>query len=196
MVFFETIPGATPIEDVSDLIPTHIINRQELNEWEATNILKATRKYLARKRERKLSLDFFKEVHYEMFDQTWRWAGKFRQSNFNVGVDWHKIAEELKKLVDDFLFWKTAESKFDILSQSIRLHHRLVLIHPFINGNGRHARLVSDIFLFSNDHKIPIWPSNELIESSDIRKEYIEALKTADKGDCEPLEKFTKRLIK
>ena len=195
MEFFETIPGATPIEDISGLLPTHITNRKELNEWEAENILKATKEYLTQKKEIRISINFLKKVHYEMFDQTWEWAGKFRQSNFNVGVDWHKISEELKKLIDDFLYWESAEAKVSILDRSIRLHHRLVLIHPFVNGNGRHARLVSDIYLFSKDHKIPTWPSKELIESTNIRKIYIDALKSADRGDYEALEKFTKKLL-
>ncbi|MFH1684541.1 MAG: mobile mystery protein B [Candidatus Margulisiibacteriota bacterium] len=195
MEFFETIPGATPIEDISGLLPTHTTNRKELNEWEAENVLKATREYLTQKKEIKISINFLKKVHYEMFDQTWEWAGKFRQSNFNVGVDKHKILEELKKLIDDFLYWETEDAKVNILNRSIRLHHRLVLIHPFVNGNGRHARLISDIYLFSKGHKIPNWPSKELIEHTNIRKKYIDALKAADHGEYEPLENFTRKLL-
>ena len=131
-----------------------------------------------------------------MFCQTWKWAGKFRQSNYNIGVDWHNIQEELKKLVDDVDFWQNQEKGLDVFAQSVRLHHRLVLIHPFVNGNGRHARLVSDIFLFSRNHKMPIWPSKELLEETDIRQKYIDALKVADKGDYGPLEKFTKGRMK
>ncbi|MFA6548366.1 MAG: mobile mystery protein B [Candidatus Margulisiibacteriota bacterium] len=196
MAGFEPIDGATPIEDLSDLIPTHIISRQELNEWETTNILEAAKKYLLRKREIKIDLAFIKEVHYEMFSHTWKWAGKFRQSNFNIGVDWHNIQEELKKLVDDLVFWQGQEKGFDFFAQSVRIHHRLVLIHPFINGNGRHARLISDIFLFSHGEKLPIWPSQEMLEETNIRQNYIEALKATDKGDYRPLETVTKGLIK
>ncbi|MFC1496008.1 mobile mystery protein B [Candidatus Margulisiibacteriota bacterium] len=192
---FEAIEGATPIEDASDLIPTHILARSELNEWEAANILKAARKYLGKRKKWKLDIAFIKEVHQKMFDETWKWTGKFRQRNFNLGVDWHNIQERLKALVDDISFWGEKESDLDLIEQSVRIHHRLVKIHPFVNGNGRHARLVADIFLFSNNHKLPIWPNNELIEETDIRKRYIEALKEADKGNYKMLEKFTKDLF-
>jgi len=193
MAFFETISGATPIEDVSSLIPTHITSRQELNEWETANILEAAKKYLLRRKKIELDLVFIKEVHREMFDKTWRWAGKFRQSNLNIGVDWHKVPEELKKLVDDIKFWQKQNS-FSLFEQGVRLHHRLVFIHPFINGNGRQARLVADVFLFSHEAKMPIWPSRELLEETDIRQRYLDALKAADKGDYKPLEEFTRRV--
>ena len=175
MAFFETIDGATPIEDLSDLIPTHIITRQELNEWETANILEAAKKYLLRKRKIAIDIAFIKRIHGEMFNHTWKWAGKFRQSNYNLGVDWHNIQEEVKKLVDDLGFWQEQKKRLDFFAQSVRLHHRLVLIHPFVNGNGRHARLVADIFLFSHGEKLPIWPGQEMLEETNIRQKYIEA---------------------
>ena len=82
-----------------------------------------------------------------------------------------------------------------LLEQSVRIHHRLVAIHPFVNGNGRHARLVADVVLFCHSHRLPHWPNNKLIEETDIRKKYIQALKAADKGSYQLLEKFTKGLI-
>ena len=191
---FETIPGATPIEDVSDLIPTHIVTRSELNEWEAANILKATRKYLGTRKPQQIGLELIKKVHQEMFDETWAWAGKLRQRNFNLGTDWHRIQEKLKILCEDILFWQKQQD-LDPLEQSVRIHHRLVAIHPFVNGNGRHARLIADIFLFWRNYQLPNWPNNQLIEKTDIRGKYIEALKAADRGDYHPLEKFTKDLM-
>ncbi len=194
MESFKTIEGATPIEDISELIPTHILNRDELNEWEANNILKAARKFLTKSIEFNFSLESIKDIHREMFDMTWQWAGKIRTKNYNIGVDWHNIQDELKKLVDDLNYWQK-EKTFDLLQQSIRLHHKLVQIHAFVNGNGRHARLVSDIFLFSYNQKMPTWLNKNLIEETDIRKEYINDLKAADKGDYSFLEKFMQKLF-
>lgn len=192
MEYFKTIDGATPIEDISDLIPTHILNRDELNEWEANNILKAARKFLAKSTEFNFSIELIKKIHREMFDMTWQWAGKLRTRNYNIGVDWHNIQDELKKLVDDLNYWQK-EKTFDFLQQSMRLHHKLVQIHAFVNGNGRHARLAADIFLYSHKQKLPTWPNKKLIEETDIRKEYINALKAADKGDYSFLEAFWRK---
>lgn len=192
---FETIFGATPIEDISELIPTHILTRLELNEWEAANILKAAKKYLLKRKDIIIDIEWLKQVHQDMFDETWNWAGKFRTRNYNVGADWHDIRNQLKALVDDINHWQKRKSDLGIVEQSVRVHHRLVKIHPFVNGNGRQARMVSDIFLFSHDHKLPTWPDNGLIEATDIRKKYINALKEADRGDYVQLEKFTKELI-
>jgi len=196
MHFFEPVYGATPIEDISELIPTHISTRDELNEWEAENILKASKKYLSRKRHRSINLEWIKNVHRDMFDGTWKWAGKFRKINCIVGVDHHKIREELKKLVDDINYWRNNDNSIGILKQSVRIHHRLVKIHPFVNGNGRHARLIADVYLFNNEHELPVWPERTLIERTDIRKKYIQALQAADKGDYDQLESFTRKLIK
>jgi len=190
MPLIENIPGATPIDDLSGLIPNHITTRQQLNEWEAANILQAVKKYLTRRKGLEISLEWLKEVHQIMFGETWEWAGKLRQKNYNLGIDWHNIPEQMKVLVDDLRHWEG--EKFN---QSIRLHHRLVKIHPFVNGNGRHARLVADIFLFANNQQLPVWPDEKLIVAGGIRQEYISALKSADKGDFQPLEKFTARLI-
>jgi Fic-DOC domain mobile mystery protein B len=194
MPLFEPVEGATPIEDASDLIPTHISTRAELNEWEAANILKAERRYLARKKPPVITVEWLKKIHRTMFDETWRWAGQLRKKEINIGVDWHQIQEELKRLVDDLKYWND-KSDLSLLQRSVRLHHRLVKIHPFVNGNGRHARLVADIFLATHNEKLPIWPDAGLIERTDVRKRYINALQAADKGDYAPLEKFTSELI-
>jgi len=194
MSLFEPVEGATPIEDASDLIPTHITTRAELNEWEAANILKAARRYLARKKPPLITLEWLKKVHRAMFDETWQWAGVLRKKNINLGADWHQIQDELKRLADDIKYWNE-DNNLNLLERSIRLHHRLVKIHPFVNGNGRHARLVADIFLSAHNEKLPEWPEAGLIERTDVRKRYIQALQAADKGDYGPLEKFTRELI-
>ena len=195
MTFLEDVPGATPVEDISDLIPSHITTRSELNEWEAANILKAVKLYLTEKKNFNIDVAWLKKLHKEMFDETWKWASQFRQNNYNLGIDWHNINEQMKALADDIAYWKAGSSNLNVFEQSVRIHHRLVKIHPFVNGNGRHARLASDIFLFNRDHKLPIWPGKALLEASDIRKGYIAALQEADKGNYKPLETFTADLI-
>lgn len=196
MRLIENVPGATPIDDLSGLIPTHITTRQQLNEWEAANILQAIKKYLAKREPLEISLEWLKEVHQIMFGETWEWAGIFRQKSVNIGIDWHNIPEQMKVLVDDIKHWQAAGSTMSVFSQSVRLHHRLVKIHPFDNGNGRHARLVADIFLFANNQQLPVWPDKELIAAGGVRQQYITALQSADKGDFRPLEEFTARLIR
>ena len=192
---FDTPENATPVEDVSGLIPTHITTKEQLNEWEVNNILKAAERYLTKRVQRIITVDFIKKVHKDMFDDTWEWAGQFRKRDLSIGIDWHKIQIEVKKLADDIEFWRKGKSDLNIFEQSVRMHHRLVKIHPFLNGNGRHARMIADIFLFSCGHKMPIWPSHEIISSTDIRKRYISALNKADKNDYRPLEKFTKEML-
>jgi Fic-DOC domain mobile mystery protein B len=195
MSLFEPVEGATPIEDASDLIPTHITTRAELNEWEAENILKAARRYLSGKKPPVMTVEWFKKIHRAMFDETWRWAGILRKTNINLGADWHQIQDELKRLVDDINYWKRESDKLGLLEQSVRIHHRLVKIHPFVNGNGRHARLVADIFLSAHNEKLPEWPEARLIERTDVREKYILALQAADKGNYGLLEQFTGDLI-
>jgi len=195
MPIFEPIEGATPIDDISGLIPTHITTKAELDEWEAANILKAVRKYLVPGKKRGITVEWLKKVHKDMFNDTWKWAGKFRTKSTNVGVEPHRIQEETKKLVDDIKFWEKGNT-FDPLETSVRVHHRIVHIHPFENGNGRHARLVADIFLFSQGQKLPAWPGEDLIKKTDVRTRYIRALKEADSGNYKPLEDFTKSLMK
>ncbi|OGC13535.1 hypothetical protein A2290_02325, partial [candidate division WOR-1 bacterium RIFOXYB2_FULL_36_35] len=114
--------------------------------------------------------------------------------NYNIGVAWDLILEQTKLLVDDIEYWHNAK-EMTIFEQSLRIHHRLVKIHPFVNGNGRHARLVSDIFLFNNAHKLPNWPNAELINETNIREKYIEALRAADNADYDLLENFTRELL-
>lgn len=189
MTFIENI-------EVTDLIPTHILTRSELNEWEAANILKASRKYLSRRKLPIITIEWLKKVHKTMFDETWDWAGKLRRCNFNLGVDWHNIQDEAKLLVDDINYWRNNATGIELIEQSVKIHHRLVKIHPFVNGNGRHARLIADIYLFTNGQKLPEWPEADLIDRSNVRKDYIQSLQEADKGNYDELMKFTERFMK
>lgn len=186
--------GATPLDadEVKALIPRYIENQSQLNEAEQENILKA--ELWAKKQLKKnlLSEEFIKRLHKEMFSKVWRWAGKFRQTNKNIGVDWHKISVELHKLVKDTNYWIENETyHWDELGA--RFHHRLVSIHCFVNGNGRHARLMTDLLLRSNGEKAFTWGLNQvpgLMGATKIRSAYIEALQAADEKDFKLLVNF------
>jgi Fic-DOC domain mobile mystery protein B len=185
--------NSTPLDDISGLIPSHITTKKQLDLWETENILKASQKHLGKKYRGEINQIWLKKVHHDMFDDTWEWAGIFRKNNLNLGIDFRQIPVEIKKLTDDVQYWSVNKT-FGIFEQSVRLHYRLAHIHAFSNGNGRHARLIQDIFLYNNDHQRPRWPSEELISKSSIRKKYIECLKSADKNDYMPLLEFVKGL--
>ncbi|WP_347336811.1 mobile mystery protein B [Coxiella burnetii] len=138
------------------------------------------------------TLDFVKKVHRRMFGKTWRWAGQFRTSNKNIGVDWVGIPVELRVLVDD-LRYQLKNKSYPLDELAVRFHHRLVAVHPFVNGNGRHARLMTDILLLSQGEKRFSWGmAEDLIVKSPVRKKYISALRAADKLDYAPLLTFVK----
>lgn len=179
--------GATPLapDEAADLIPGHVRTRAQLNLWEQENILAAT---LWAQRTRFSALDerTIRELHRRMFDRTWRWAGMYRRSDKNIGVDWSTIAVEVRKLIDDGGYW-IRERVYDIDESAVRLHHRLVRIHPFPDGNGRHARLWCDLLLVQNGRRPILWQSDQLGSAGEARRAYIGALRAADGGDPEPL---------
>lgn len=191
---FEAVPDATPIGDVSHLIPKHIETQTQLNEYEASNIAQATRKYLLKRRKYLMTVEFIKKVHKEMFEQTWTWAGAFRTVSLNFGVEPIQIPIDIHNLARDIEFWEK-DNTLSVFDRSVYIHHRLVKIHPFFNGNGRHARLISDIFLFGRGEKLPNWPDKELIEKTKIREIYIKSMQEADRGNYGPLEAFCRELI-
>ena len=182
--------GATPLdaEDILALIPPHINTQEQLNAWEQRNILSAIQ--WAKHKRDILTITFIQQLHIHMFDETWKWAGKFRRSGKNIGVDWHMIPTELKKLCDDVIYQLDYHS-FSDDEIAVRLHHRLVLIHPFPNGNGRHARLMADLLITRQGHPRFSWGMHQdLYAHNPIRKQYIKALQLADRGDYSKLIAF------
>jgi Fic-DOC domain mobile mystery protein B len=150
--------GETPI-DVSELKRKGIHTRAELHRAEAENIRKAVVKYLAAKPSRRsapFTLFWAKRLHREMFGEVWKWAGEFRQENLNLGCEWHQVPMQLQALLYDLLFWEAQGNA--LLEQAARLHHRVVSIHPFPNGNGRWARMLANIWLKRHGHAITEWP--------------------------------------
>lgn len=179
-------PGATPVDadEASALIPGHITTREDLNEWEQANIATATVWV------RRTSADSFLPetvtgLHRRMFDRTWEWAGEFRNSDKNIGVPKEQIGEELKKLLDDGRYWLEHET-YPAREAALRLHHRMVWVHPFPNGNGRHARLWVDLVVRQAGGPAIAW-GGRLGQAGAMRRQYIAALEAADKGDYAPL---------
>ena len=117
-----------------------------------------------------------------MFNRTWEWAGQYRHSDKNIGVDRARIPVEVRKLVDDGTYW-IDERVYGLDEVAIRLHHRLVQIHPFPDGNGRHARLWCDLLLKQNGRPPIAWKSDRLGTVGEARSAYIGALQAADRGD-------------
>ncbi len=157
--------------------------------FEAKNITKATLKYLSKKPNKTLApfnYGWILKLHREMFGDVWSWAGKLRQDELNLGIKAYLIPGELKKLIDDVEFW-IANQSFSTIEIASRLHHRAVQIHPFKNGNGRWSRMLANIYLKQNDLNPSIWNENLLSKENAKRDEYINALKSADKGDFQKL---------
>lgn len=173
-------PGATPLDadELANLIPQHITTQGELNEWEQLNILQGE---AWARRHRKDTLDeaFVRQLHRQMFGETWRWAGEFRRSDKNIGVDWLKISVELRQLLDDVRY-QIDHATYPPDETAVRFHHRLVAIHPFPNGNGRHARLMADLLVERLGQPRFTWGSRNLVDTTDARQRYIAALQAAD----------------
>ncbi len=186
----ESLPdGATPLDpdEADGLIPSHITTRRELNAWEQANILDAEQ-WLATRRPTSSVIDmgFLRELHKRMFSGTWEWAGKFRKSMKNIGVAWEAVPERTQNLLDDVQYWLDHET-YPIDEIAARFHHMLVAIHPFPNGNGRHARLMADALLRQVGVSPFTWGSASLDVKGAIRRQYIQALQAADAGDYAPL---------
>ena len=194
MTGFETLPGETPIDDLSGLKVQGITTRAELNPVEAENIRKAVVKYLAGKpsrRSARFDLEWVLQLHREMLGDVWDWAGSVRTTVTNIGVAPQQIEIALQGLMDDLAHWK--EQGVDLMEQAMRLHHRAVQIHPFTNGNGRWARLLANIWLKLHDHPLTEWPEATVGTDSVIRADYIAAIKRADEGAYGPLMELHER---
>lgn len=193
MIKFVYPEGATPIdqEQIEGLIPDHILLQNELNEWEANNIAKATLwlQTLSEKKEI-WSEAFVIDLHKRMFGLTWEWAGTYRRKQTNIGVAPHMIPMELRVLLDDFQFW-IQNKTYPLRECGVRLHHRLVYIHPFSNGNGRLSRIYADLSMRKLGEHSFSWGKANLIDASTKRSKYIQALRDADQNDYEQLIKFS-----
>lgn len=192
MMIFKYPNGATPLDmdEAAELIPDHIMTQEELNAWEHKNILMG--QIWAKKKKDIVSEHFIRDLHRHMFDKTWKWAGIYRKSQKSIGVEWLLITGEIKKLCDDVIY-QIENQSFPVDEIALRFHHRLVLIHPFPNGNGRLSRLIADLLIKQLGEPKFSWGSNiDLYKSSSARDIYIKALRCADSGDYSLLLKFAR----
>jgi len=195
------IPGATPGDDASGLIQRQLTDRAARNAAELDTISRAYNKHIYRARRKRagavwLTDQYIRAVHCDMFGEIWEWAGKYRTGPVNIGFDFHLIPEQIKLLCGDFSYWNSEKSSMAQLEIAARLQNRLTRIHPFTNGAGRHARLITDIYFYSVRLPLPKWPQIQLLSEGDqIRSRYIEAMKTADQEDYRELIAFMKALV-
>lgn len=190
-------PGATPLNpnEIAGLKLSYISTQKELNAAEQDNILQGVRWAFAKKRKDFISEKFMRALHKKMFGHVWDWAGSYRTTDKSIGVHWTQIPEEINKLIKDVQYWIAYET-YTLDEIAARLHHRLVWIHPFSNGNGRWAREISDVLLFSLGHERFSWgakmKSGTLSEHNDVRSQYISALQAADARNYSKLLAFVR----
>ena len=190
------INGQTPIDEdeKEGLLIKTISTLGELNEFEQLNIEEAKVWLLKTKLsvDRIISEEFIKELHTKMFGAVWRWAGSYRNSNKNIGVDKFEIPVQVRQLIDNTKYW--IENKtFSEDEIAIRFSHRLVQIHLFPNGNGRHSRLIADVLInkgFGKDEFT--WGSTNLTTAGTVRTNYLNALKNADEGSSSDIITFAR----
>lgn len=190
--------GATPLDsaETEGLLPHHVMTRAELDELEEANIQigmewALTTAVLNRRRADVLTERFLYELHRRMFDEVWDWAGHVRRTDKNIGVDKARIRVEVRKLVEDARYWRE-NGTYAPDELALRFHHRLVSIHPFPNGNGRHARLMADLIVQQAGRRAFSWGGASLMTTSALRSAYIHALQRADEGDLCPLVDFAR----
>ncbi len=182
----------TPLtaEEREQLIPSYITLRHELNEAEQINIGAALRWADARRRDI-LDRDFLSELHQRMFGDVWRWAGQYRTTARNIGVEAYRIAIDVQQAIDDARYW-VEHATYPPDEIAVRFSHRLVLIHPFPNGNGRFSRLVGDLLARQLGQPPFTWGQVNLVDAVVTRALYVEVLRAADDHDIGPLLLFAR----
>jgi len=177
-------------EDREGLIPSYITLRSELNEAEQANILEAEEWAFARKRDL-LEEKSLNNLHMRMYGNVWRWAGQYRTTGKNIGIDAYRIPTELRQLLDDCRYW-IENGIYEPDEIAVRFHHRTVSIHCYPNGNGRHARLAADLLVKSLGQERFSWGGRNLVDVGETRERYITALQLADGHDIGPLLEFVR----
>lgn len=189
----ENPEGTTPIDpdEAEGLLLTHITTRGELDRWEQDNIAEAMLWLEKTKPKNILNEGFVRNLHRRMFGVVWKWAGQFRKSDKNIGGPWWRVPTDLKNLCEDARFW-TDLRKEPPDEIAVRYHHRLFSIHPFPNGNGRHARLMTDLFENILDHPRFTWGSTDHSKAGGPRERFIAALYAGDELNYQLLLEFVR----
>jgi Fic-DOC domain mobile mystery protein B len=186
--------GATPLDpdELAGLKFKHVTTRGQLDHLEQANIQNGLR-WLERRRNKGdvLHEGFVRELHEQLFGDVWSWAGTFRTTEKNIGIDPRHISVQLRVLLGDMSYW-IENHTYDPAEMAVRLHHRLVYIHLFPNGNGRHARIMADVVLTDLLKTQPLnWDGGQNLQAmSERRRTYIQALQQADRGDYRSLLEF------
>lgn len=193
---FQEPEDATPLEpqEREGLLQTWITHPRDLNEAEQENIVEGAAWARGRRRvslERMLSEDFMRTLHKRMFGAVWECAGTFRTTERNIGVQAYRIGVELASVLRDVGYWVEHET-FPSDEIAIRFHHRLVAIHPFPNGNGRHARLATDLLIERLGGERFSWGGGSLADVGELRARYVTVLRAADNHDIAPLLEFAR----
>tara|TARA_R110002074_G_scaffold352433_1_gene523847 strand:+ start:687 stop:1274 length:588 start_codon:yes stop_codon:yes gene_type:complete len=190
---FDEPDDATPLEpeEREGLLQTWITYRRELNEAEQTNIAAGTAWAWRARRRDLLSEEFLRQLHKRLFGDVWAWAGEFRRTERNIGIEPVRIPVELRTAFDDARYWIEHET-FPPDEIAVRLHHRLVAIHPFPNGNGRTTRLMGDLVAARLGQEPFTWGRQNLTDVSETRARYVAALRAADNHDIGPLLEFAR----
>lgn len=184
--------GATPIDDISGLKIVWVKTQDDLNQVEAENISSAATTHLLKPIDLPqlwFNIAMLQKIHRDMFFDVWDWAGKFRTTQTRPGIKPYLIPNALASLCQEVKFWCSEVCELTILEQAEKIHHQLVFIHPYFNGNGRFSRLVSDRYLKSLKCPYPSWPI-DLDKDGQYRKRYIDSLKEADRGSYESLASY------
>ena len=188
--------GATPLDpdELDGLKFSHVKTRGELDHLEAANISEGFIWLKHKKKPKILTDSFAREFHRKLFGEVWEWAGTYRKTEKNIGVDPLQISVKVRELMDDVHFW-IVNGVYEPVEIATRFHHKLVYIHPFPNGNGRHARYMADALLEIKLDKPPLkWSNADNLEvTSAKRKKYIHALQIADQGIYDDLIEFVSR---
>jgi Fic-DOC domain mobile mystery protein B len=189
----DDLEGQTPLapEELEGLKYPHVTTRSELDELEQANIQQGLRWLGRQKNPDILSDEFVRKLHKQLLGDVWAWAGRDRLTEKNIGIDPRQIPEQLRNLLDDVQYWIDHET-YPPVEIVLRLHHRLVQIHPFVNGNGRFARIIADALLEKRFALQAIdWASGYNLQTiNERRKKYIAALRAADSGDYSLLFEF------
>lgn len=190
------VPGQTPLTpaELDELKVESISTRGELDELEQQNIEKAHEWLLVKdfSLDRILSEKFIFELHRRMLGDVWSWAGQTRKSNKNIGVDWTEIRTSLRPLIDDTKYWIEHHTYSDD-EIAIRFKFRIVSIHCFPNGNGRHSRLMADVIIEKIFHKLPFtWGGGNITQQGQTRSNYLAALKVAEQTNINDLIAFAR----
>lgn len=192
MIEYEKDATSLEPEEIKGLKLSHITSRSQLDFWEAQNILEAQIWAKGLRHRDFFTPKFLCTVHQKMFSDVWRWAGKYRRTEKNLGVLPHLIETEVYALCEDVKAWQEYNA-YGADEFAARFHHRLVAIHPFSNGNGRHSRFIADLILEKLFECPPFsWGGNNLTDATETRQAYIQALKAADEHDYSLLLSFAR----